>query len=220
MKNSFHVLILCLLSASLSAQETPLRIADLKPVNVVLKEVNYKGKNGIRMAGNGMRNHLHEIAIVKNAQFTNGTIEVELSGDRLPDSDSSYRGFVGIAFRVKEADTMRFECLYIRPTNGRTDDQLRRNHSTQYTAEPEYPWFRLRKEAPGVYESYADMVEGEWTKIKITVHDRSAKLYVNGATQPCLVINDLKHGIQPGSIALWIGVGTEAHFRNLKVISE
>lgn len=220
MKKSSLLVLLGLMTTSLPAQQKSLRISDLRPVNVVLKEVSYKGKNGIRMAGNGLRNHMHEIAIVNNSQFTNGTIEVELSGDRLPDSDTSYRGFVGIAFRVREADTMRFECIYIRPTNGRADDQLRRNHSTQYTAEPEYPWFRLRKEAPGVYESYADMVEGEWTKIKITVHDRSARLYVNDATQPCLVINDLKHGIQTGSIALWIGVGTEAYFRNLKVTKE
>ena|SRR5258708_28541659 len=41
---------------------------------------------------------------------------------------------------------------------GRADDQLRRNHSTQYISEPEWPWPRLRSEAPGVYESYVDLV--------------------------------------------------------------
>ena len=42
-----------------------------------------------------------------------------------------------------------------------------------------------------------------------------ARLYVNGAPQPVLVVNDLKLGDIKGALALWIGVGTEAYFANL-----
>ena len=39
----------------------------------------------------------------------------------------------------------------------------------QYASDPEFPWYRLRKESPGVYESYADMEAGAWTTMKIDV---------------------------------------------------
>jgi hypothetical protein len=128
---------------------------------------------------------------------------------------SDARGFVGVAFRV--AEPSKYECVYIRPTNGRADDQLRRNHSTQYISMPEYEWSRLRKEAPGRYESYVDLVPGKWTKIKIEVNDVKVRLYVNDSPLPVLIVNDLKHGDSEGGVALWIGLGTEAYFANLRL---
>jgi hypothetical protein len=44
-----------------------------------------------------------------------------------------------------------------------------------------------------------------------------AKLYVNGAEQPTLIVNDLKQPLSTGGIALWVGQGTIAHFADLKV---
>ncbi len=105
----------------------------------------------------------------------------------------------------------------MRPTNGRAADQLRRNHSVQYVSEPEFTWHRLRDEAPGKYESYADLDAGAWTKMKIVVSGTTARLYVNGAEQPCLVVNDLKHGGGAGRIALWAHVETDAHFGTITV---
>ena len=119
-----------------------------------------------------------------------------------------------------QAGGSRYECVYIRPTNGRADDQLRRNHSTQYVSAPDWPWERLRKESPGVYESYADMVAGEWTHLRIVVHGTNASLYVGGSAEPCLIVHDLKLGDVEGGVALWIGPGTEGYFRNLKVSGE
>jgi len=126
------------------------------------------------------------------------------------------RGFVGIAFHVQPQGS-QFECFYLRPTNGRAEDQLRRNHALQYISHPDFPWYKLREENPGVYESYTDLVPDEWTKIKIVVAGVRAQLFVNGSAQPCLVVNDLKLGEVPGQIALWIGFGTEAHFSEVKV---
>ena len=92
------------------------------------------------------------------------------------------------------ADAAKYECFYLRPTNGRADDQVRRNHSTQYISYPDFPWQRLRKEFPEKYESYVDLVPGEWTKVKIEVRGDKARLYVHDAPQPVLVVNDLKQG--------------------------
>jgi len=40
---------------------------------------------------------------------------------------------------------------------------------------------------------------------------------VNGAEQPCLIVNDLKLGTVQGQVGLWIGLGTQAHFSDIQV---
>ena len=118
-----------------------------------------------------------------------------------------------------QADPSRYEAFYIRPTNGRADDQLRRNHATQYIGMPDFPWHKLRKEQPGVYESYADLVAGEWTRLRVEVDSGRARLFVNGAEQPALIVKDLKLGPNArGGVALWVGPGTEGYFANVRVI--
>jgi hypothetical protein len=94
---------------------------------------------------------------------------------------------------------------------------LRCNYSAQYISHPDFPWYRLREETPGAYESYTYLVPGAWIAVRIAVSGIQAQLYVNGAEQPCLVVNDLKLGETQGGIALWIGAGTEAYFSTVVV---
>jgi len=186
----------------------------LKPVNVKLDAVEFHGRKATHMVeATGVNGQT--LALVP-AKFHNGTIEIEVAGQPASGSEGGARGFIGVAFRVTP-DASHFECFYIRPTNGRADDQLRRNHSLQYVSEPDYPWQKLRQENPGVYESYADMEPGVWTKLKIVVAGAKAQLYVNGSGQPALIVNDLKRGDTEGALALWIGVGTDGYFSNLHV---
>jgi len=113
---------------------------------------------------------------------------------------------------------MCYESIYIRPTNGRADDQVRRNHSIQYYSYPDYKFDRLRKESPERYEAYADMELDKWITLRIEVKGAQAKLFLNNNEQPSLVVNDLKHGANTaGAIALWVETGTEGYFRDLKV---
>jgi hypothetical protein len=49
------------------------------------------------------------------------------------------------------------------------------------------------------------------------VSSTTARLYVNGATQPTLIVNDLKRGESRGQIALWAHESTEAYFADLNV---
>jgi hypothetical protein len=161
--------------------------------------------------------NLEQYASIDGVDFANGTIEIELAGEPAPGAGQGARGFVGIAFRLQK-ETQAYDAFYLRPTNGRADDQERRNHATQYIAHPDWPWFRLRRETPSRYESYVDLVPGQWTRIKIEVRGDRARLYVHGNEQPALIVNDVKSGAQgKGSVALWIGPGTVAHFRNLTV---
>jgi hypothetical protein len=187
----------------------------LEFVHVVPKTVTYQGQKALRLDEEKQYSG-EALALITGTEFGDGTIDVDLAGVPGAGSDAGARGFVGIAFR-STPHAAAFECFYLRPTNGRADDQLRRNHSTQYISAPEFPWQRLRSETPGVYESYVDLVTGAWTHVSIEVTGMRARLFVNRASQPSLIVNDLKRGAAAGQIGLWIGAGTEAYFRDLRV---
>jgi len=210
------------LSVLLWAQDSGRRVAlesasGLRLHNVTATPATLDGKAGLRvtMAGTGPFDEM--LALVEGLTFGNGTIEAEIAGKPRSDAPEGARGFVGIAFRV-QPDLKTYDAFYLRPTNGRADDQIRRNHSAQYISHPDWPWFRLRKETPEKYESYVDLVPGAWTKIRIEVRGTLGRLFVHDQPQPTLVVSDLKTGASAtGGVALWIDQGTEAHFRALTV---
>jgi hypothetical protein len=186
----------------------------LTPHQVKLESVEYKGKRGVKVVEDGAIPNGEAYAVVKGPAFRNGTIEVELAGLPAQGAAEGARGFVGIAFRLRDG---KFEYIYLRPTNGRADDQIRRNHSTQYSMHPDFDFARSRKEAPEKYESYTDLEPGVWTRYRIDVDGTKARLFVHGAAQPCLIVNDLKLGDSSGAVALWIGPGTEGYFTGLTI---
>jgi len=191
----------------------------LELINVIADVVDHNGKTGIQISKVEGEIKGETLVIIPDIDFKNGIIEIELTGEPAPDADPQMRGFVGVAFRVNPSDYSSYDCFYLRPTNARANNQLRRNHSTQYIAHPEFPWYRLRNENPELYESYVDLVPGEWTKMKIEVTGNVAKLYLHDAEQPCLIVNDLKHKESEGKIALWLHSSTLARYRNLIVTS-
>jgi 3-keto-disaccharide hydrolase len=190
----------------------------LKPLNVKVESVTFKGRKALRVSDAAQAELGDEgrLVVLSKTDFQDGVIEVDLAGEPGPNAGEGARGFVGIAFRVAP-DQSRFECIYLRPTNGRAEDQVRRNHSVQYISVPGFPWHKLRKEFPEKYETYVDLRPSEWTRVKIEVRGEKARLYVNGVEQPSLLVNDLKQGQSRGAIALWIGPGTVAHFANVRV---
>ena len=207
------------LPATVHAGETiPLVPDEVEPINVEAQTVQYRGKPALRVREKpGTAVEADTLVLIPGVTLADGTIELELAGAPRADAFEGARGFVGVAFRLQK-DPLRYECLYLRPANGRAEDQLRRNHSTQYVSHPEFPWHRLRRESPGLYESYVDLVPGEWTRVKIVVSGTEARLFVHGAEQPRLIVKDLKLGEGGGAVGLWIGAGTEGHFANLRVM--
>ncbi|HTH54117.1 MAG TPA: hypothetical protein VL495_09210 [Edaphobacter sp.] len=199
-----------------SIEITPKTILEVD--HVITKPVTYHGKKAleVRDAAPNAGDDTSRMVLLKDTTFRNGTIEVSLSGDTAPDAPANLRGFVGIAFHIG-TDRTRYECFYLRPKNGRSSDPVQRTHSTQYVSQPEFTWNRLRTETPGKYESYVDLVPGEWTHVRIQITDKHASLFVNDAKEPTLVVNDLKGTVDKGPIALWIGPGTIANFAELKI---
>jgi glyoxylase-like metal-dependent hydrolase (beta-lactamase superfamily II) len=228
--NVIHLTYQAPSTASLGATPAPTNAHDLRLdsllalqlENVKADLVDYRGRRALHLLPRpgtfsaGWQGRTEAMAIVAGSDFKNGVIDVELAGAPMAGAREGSRGFVGLAFRTTP-HASSFESFYLRPTNGRADDQLRRNHSAQYQAFPDYQWDRLRQDAPGVYESYVDLVPGQWTTMRIVVAGTKAQLYVNGATQPTLVVNDLKLGESSGPIGLWIGQDTEAYFSTLSV---
>ncbi len=156
-------------------------------------------------------------AMIDGTDFHNGVIEIDVAGQPLPDAIPEARGFVGVAFRIQE-DLSKFECIYLRPTNGRAEVQLRRNRAVQYFSYPDWKFDRLRVEVPGHYEAYVDLVTGAWTHMRIEVEGEKARLFVDKREQPTLIVNDLKHGPDMrGAIGLYIDNGSEGFFKNLSV---
>lgn len=217
-----RALALAVLAAIAAGPTAPTQTPELPAVSEVLngrtETVTYRGRRALRLvpAPETMGKDEDVLALIAGPAFKNGTIEIEVAGMPRPDAPPDSRGFIGISFRTGDHGEWS-EVFYLRPTNARSDDQLRRNHTVQYASDPEFPWYRLRKESPGVYESYADMEAGAWTRMKIEASDTVARLFINGAAQPCLVVNGLKHGSQAGHIALWAHVETDAYFGAISI---
>ena len=205
--------VFCTIPLASAAQS----VDQLVPHRVKVESVEFKGKRAIKVVEDGEVANGEAYAVIKGPQFHNGTIEVEMAGQPAKAAGEAARGFIGLAFRLRDG---RFEYIYLRPTNGRADDQVRRNHSTQYSSFPDFDFARSRKEAPEKYESYVDLEPGVWTRIRITVQGTVARLYVHGAPQPVLIVNDLKLGDSTGDVALWIGPRTEGYFTGLSVKGE
>lgn len=190
-----------------------------KPVGVTMKIQKLKGRDVVQVVKDSIVKEVDEPTFVKivGSKFKDGTIEVNVLSKLRPDAPADARGFIGLAFRISDNNS-KFESIYIRPTNGRADDQVRRNHSIQYFSYPDYKFFRLRKEFPEKYESHADMGLNEWIKLKVVVNGSQAKLYLNENREPSLIVNDLKHGADlEGSIGLFVDIGTEGYFADLRI---
>ena len=213
------VLVVVLSSAVMATAQAriiPIMPAAMTTDGVLASTVRHENRDALRLVeANNQR--AGGVAFVNSQFFRNGTIEVDVAGRRGPFAVADDRGFIGVAFRVS-SDRSKYEYIYLRPDNGRAEDQVRRNHLIQYASHPDFPWQRLRKEFPEKYESYVDLQPGIWTAMRIEVSGTTARLFVDASTQPNLIVTDLKLGATDGGIGLWIGPGTEGFFSNLRVL--
>jgi hypothetical protein len=207
------------LNAQQSTGQTPQSFSLADPGDLTVtggkaEAVEYQGRKAVRLT---TQTEQGVFAFLKGIHMQDGTIEADFAlkpttppGVRMP-------GFIGIAFRAS-TDASHYDMFYLRPGNSHSENQAMRNHSVQYVAEPGFDWYRLRREWPWIYESYADLQPEAWTKMKIEVHGRTAKLYVNGSDNPSLIVNGLKGEDLQGSVALWGYPQEEAYFSNLKFV--
>jgi hypothetical protein len=220
--NRFLFIISIALSINSYSQTISLDTSRLEAVNVSMSIEKLMGSEVVKAVKDSSVKEVDEPTFVKikGIDFKNGTIEVKVLSRLLKNAPDFARGFIGVAFHINDSNT-KYESIYLRPVNARVNDQVRRNHTIQYYSYPDYKFDRLRKESPGQYESYADMEMNKWITMRIEIKDTQAKLFLDNNEQPSLVVNDLKHGSGlSGSIGLWVEVGTEGIFKDLKVYKE
>ncbi len=145
--------------------------------NASIAQTTYKGRSAIQVVAKPDTANAASYAVIKDASFRDGVIEADLAGQPAAGSATTARGFIGIAFRIQGDGRYEYE-VYLRPTNGRADDQVRRNHSIQYSSHPDFDFARSRQEAPEKYASYVDLQPGVWTKYKIEVEGRKVRLAI------------------------------------------
>jgi hypothetical protein len=135
-------------AASAQARQYPLESVDgLRLLNVAAEPAMLQGKKGLRLtlAEETARRlermspsergqiEIEQLAWTEGLDFSSGLIEAEIAGTLAAGAGEGARGFVGIAFRLQE-DRKTYDAFYLRPTNGRAEDQERRNHSAQYVS--------------------------------------------------------------------------------------
>lgn len=153
------------------------------------------------------------VVILNDVEFTNGIIEFDALGQSAPPQSN----FLGVAFHA--VDDQTHDAIYFRPFNFRAEVAERKIHAVQYVSHPEYPWFDLRKNKPGQYEQpILPAPDGDtWFHAKIVIARPKVSVYVNGAEEPSLVVEELSARVN-GGIGLWVGPGQGGYFANLRII--
>ena len=164
-----------------------------------------KGARLTENAGDG-------VAYLQGLTFANGTIEIDLKGKDVPQ-----QSFLGVAFHGVDATT--YDAIYFRPFNFRTEDAARRIRAVQYVSHPTYPWQKLREEQPGKYEKAVNPVPDPngWFHARVIVASPKVSVFVNDATQPCLVVDQLS-ARKNGLLGLWVGNSSGGDFSNIRIV--
>jgi hypothetical protein len=143
---------------------------------------------------------------VKNTNFKNGTIELDIRG-----KDVSGKSFVGVAFHG--IDTETYDAIYFRPFNFR--NQERKDRAVQYINKPDNDWDILRKKHPGKYEHaiVPDTDPNNWFHVKMVILYPGIKVYVNGSNKPTLEVEQISNR-KDGMLGLWVD-SEEGWFKNV-----
>ena len=163
--------ILALNILKLNAQSIRFEKEKLEPNNVSMSLEKLMGRDVVKVTKNPAIKEVDQPTFVKikGTKFQNGTIEVSVLSRLLHDAPELSRGFIGVAFRINE-DNTKFESIYIRPTNARAVDQIRRNHSIQYFSFPDFPTKKQSIDRCSVLNALQDQVaeDGGLSKLSFT----------------------------------------------------
>ena len=218
-------------SLRVAVSQTPVAadIESLTPLNVTMNRMDYLGRSAVRLrlsdtaqqqvlAGQAANGPTLALLPGNHRNFSvTALIAGEVNGLGAADS----RAFVGIAFRAR-SDGAQFEAIYLRLTNGTLAEPAppapRNVRAIQYVAHPNFKFDRSRQEAPGVYEKAAPVRPARWHRLRLEVAGATARAFIDDATSPMLVVNDLRSGAEGlGQIGLFVDDGTDGFFSDLRI---
>jgi hypothetical protein len=169
------------------------------------------GKRAVRLVAEGdSANGVVGLALPMSLRFNTGIIEIDLKGKNV-----RQRSFLGVAFNVIDEKT--FEAIYFRPFNFKAEEPMR-GRAVQYVAWPANTWEHLRKTAPGRFENPVHPVPDPdgWFHAKIEVTDKQVRVFVDGASEPSLVVSRLLPGGQRRPAGLFVD-SAEGLYANLRI---
>ncbi len=140
-------------------------------------------------------NMVKTLGFVKNANFTNGTIEFDTVFSA--DSSESKKDETGLIWRAQsEGD---YELMHFR------DYEFGTPYGMHYMPvnDTEHP-LQLYY-GPGHNPVNVDKPLGVWTHVKVVVSGTEGEVFVGDMDKPALYINDMKQGIQTGWVGLFGG---------------
>lgn len=194
-------------------------VDEFENIHTAMSDVLLDGEQTIRVvkADKIMQFDENTLVRLKDCDFHNGTIKVKMLSRLLPDAPDFARGFIGIIYRVNDNNS-EFESFYIRPTNGMTDDPVRKSHGCQYFSYPGYTFAYFREFNITQYEAPIHNGLDEWVQLKAVIRDETAEFYLNDEPEPILTVKDMKHGKDArGSVGFFSEIGTEAFFKDLEI---
>ena len=178
------------------------------------------GKPGVRIVEDGSgkaAKYSGATAHLTGSSFEDGTIDVDIQGPQ-----GTEMAFIGIAFRIQTgsmSDTQKLDLVYFRPQKfGKPKKRGDVDGEVQYTAEPTFSWFITRTLVPLKYEKnipQAPQNQAAWFHAKIVVKGAKVQVFVDGASKPCLVVNEALNGTTGRGMGLWTWPG--GSFANLKI---
>ena len=160
-KTAFVILLILLTTKNSFAQNLKWNNYNLELVNTKSEILNIEGSSVLKLERDLLKspfdiNNIEStvdgptFAKIIDIEMINGVIELKVLSKIIENSPfPNARGFVGVGFRVDEKN--HFDAIYLRPSNGRVDDKLRRNHTVQYFSYSGYTFRRLRKQTNGCY---------------------------------------------------------------------
>ncbi len=196
-KKSFGIITFILLLTGINySQVIPFNSDRWEYISSDYKIETHNGKESLFMKGG--------LALIKDSEFLNGTIEFEIS---FPGK----RDFMGVIWRVQDEND--FEEFYLRPHQSGNPD------ANQYT--PVFNgisgWQLYHGKEYAVPYKYK---YNEWMKVKIAVAGTHAEIYIEDMENPVLFVPELKREMKKGKVGLKTNVRfASAHFANFKFTS-
>ena len=199
-------------------QTIDINTTNFTAVNTAIKNEIMEGENTlvVSKADKLMMFDENTYARLNDVIFNNGTIEVRMLSRLLPDAPDFARGFIGIAFGINEDDS-RFDSFYVRPTNSVTviNDPVRNSHGCQYFSYPGYTFQYFRDHSITTYENQVSCELDKWMDLKAEINKDGGRFYLDG--QLVLTVDKFISESHRGYLGLFVDIGTEAFFKDLKI---
>lgn len=138
-------------------------------------------------------------AVLKDFELRDGLVDVDVA-------TPAARGFFGIQFRIAGGDA---EWVYLRPHKSGSPEAI------QYTPVLNTGLNWQIYNGPG-FTGALVIPRDAWFHLRLELAGAQARIYVEDMSQPALVIDDLKSGVQKGELALAVLTGA-TYFSNFEV---